>query len=84
MIGEVVGAAAFVTSQSCKKRLLNNSSILSAETHGILLALDMVHHYTGSQLPFLSDSVMPAKSSISRPLTSLDADILCRVHGLLS
>jgi len=56
-IGEAVGSAAIVASRLCKKCLLNNSSIFSAEVRGILLALDMIHMSTGSQLLFLSDSL---------------------------
>jgi len=67
--GEAVESAAIVASRVCKKRLPNNSSIFSAEARGILLALDMILRSTDSQLLFLSDSYVPAKSSKSRPLT---------------
>jgi len=48
--GEAVGSAAIVVSGLCMKRLPNNSSIFSAEARVILLALDMIHRSTGSQL----------------------------------
>jgi len=79
--GEAVGSAAIVASRLCKKRLLNNSSIFSAEARGILLALDMIHRSTGSQFLFLSDSLSCLQSLQNCPLI---AKILFRVHGLIS
>jgi hypothetical protein len=77
-IGEAVGAAAIVASRVCQKRLPNNSSIFSAEAHGILMALDMVQRSTGSQRLFLSDSLSRLQSlqnhDLSHPLIS---EILC-------
>jgi len=84
-IGEAVWFADIMASQLCKKRLPNNSSIFSAEAHGILLALDMIHWSTGSQLLFRSDSFSWLHSlqnwDLSHPLI---AEIVCRVHGLIS
>jgi len=83
--GEAVGSAAIVASQLCEKRLPINSSIFSAEARGILLALDMKHRSTGSQLLFLSDSLSCLQSLQNRDRSHpLIAEILCHVHGLLS
>jgi len=78
--GEAVGSAAIVASRLCKKRLPNNSSIFWAEARGILLALDMIHLSTGSQLLFLSDSITCLQSLQNRDLCK----VLCRVHFLTS
>ena len=68
-----------------KKRLPNGSSIFSAEARGILMALDMVHQSSDRQLLFLSDSLSCLQSLKNRDLSHpLIADILCRVHVLLS
>jgi len=67
-----------------KKRLPNKSSVFSAVAHGILMALDMVHWSTSSQLLFLSDSLLCLQSLQNRDLSHLRiAVILCRMHGLL-
>jgi len=74
-----------VASGLCKKRLPNNSSIFAAEARGIQLALDMIHLSTGSQLLFLSDSLLCVQSLQNRDLSQpLIAEILCRVHRLIS
>jgi len=84
-IGEAVGSATIVASRLCKKRLSNNSSIFSLESRGILLALDMVHQSAGSQRLFHSDSLSCLQSLRNQDLSHpLIAEILCRVHGLLS
>ena len=84
-IGEAVGAAAIVGSQVSKKRLPNDSSIFSAEARGLLMALDMVHQFSDRQLLFFSDSLSCLQSLKNRDLSHpLIADILCRVHVLLS
>jgi len=84
-IGEVVGAAALVASRVLNKRLPNNASIFSAEARGILLALDMVRQTQGGKLLFLSDSLSCLQSLQKRDLSHpLIAEILSRVHGLLS
>jgi len=83
--GEAVGSTAIVASRLCKKRLPNNSSIFSAEARGILLALDVIRRSTGSQLLFLSDSLSCMQCLQNRDLSHpLIAEILCRVHGLIS
>jgi len=83
--GEAVGSAAIVASRVCKKRLPNNSAIFTAEACRILLALDTIHWSTGSQLLFLSDSLSCLQSLQNRDLLHpLIAEILCRVHGLIS
>jgi len=67
------------------KRLPNNLSINSAEACGVLLALDMIHLSTGSQLLFLSDSLSCLQSLQNRDFSHpLVAEFLCRVHGLIS
>jgi len=82
--GEAVGSAAIVASGLCKKRLPNNSSSFSAEARGILLALDMIHRSTSSQLLFLSDTLSCLQSLHNRDLSHpLIAEILYRVHGLI-
>jgi len=64
-IGEAVGAVAIVASRLCMNCLLNYS-----EARKVLLALDMVHQSTGSQLLFRSDSlVVSTKYSKSIPCT---------------
>lgn len=84
-IGEAVGAAAIVGSQISKKRLPNGSSIFSAEARGLLMALDMVHQSADRQLLFLSDSLSCLQSLKNRDMSHpLIADILCRVHTLIS
>jgi len=51
----------------------------------MLLVLDMAHQSTGSQLLFLSDSLSCLQSLQNRDLSlPLIAEILCRVHGLIS
>jgi len=57
----------------------------SAEARGILLAQDMIHRSTGSQFLFLFDSLSCLQSLQNRDLLHpLIAEILCRVHGLIS
>jgi len=59
--------------------------LFSAEARGILLALDMLHQSTGSQLVFLFDSLSCQQSLQIRDLSHpLIAQILYRVHGILS
>jgi len=70
-VGETVGSAAIVVSRLCKKRLPNNSSIFSAEARGILLALYGIHMSTGSQLLFLSESLLFLQSLQNRDLSPL-------------
>jgi ribonuclease HI len=49
------------------------------------MALDMVHQYAERQLLFLSDSLSCLQGLKNRdPSRPLIADILCRVHALLS
>jgi len=51
----------------------------------ILLALYMILLYTGRQLLFLSDSLSCLQSLQNRDVSHpLIAEILCRVHGLIS
>jgi len=88
-IGEAVETAVIVSSRFCKKRLPNNSSNFSSnfsvKAGGILLAQDMVHQSTGKQLLFLSNSLSYLQSFQNQDLSHpLVAEILCRVHGLLS
>ena len=84
-IGEAVGAAAIVGSQVSKKRLPNGSSIFQLKARGLLMALDIVHQSADRQLLFLSDSLSCLQSLKNRDLSHpLIADILCRVHVLLS
>ena len=72
-------------SRVSKKRLPNGPSILSTEARGLLMALDMVHQPSDRQLVFLSYSLSCLQSLKSRDLSHpLIADILCRVHVLLS
>jgi len=83
--GEAVGFAPIVASRLCKKRLPNNLLSFSTEAHGMLLALDMVHLSTDSQLLFLSDSLSCVQNLQHRDLSHPRiADILWRVHGLIS
>ena len=81
-IGDAVGVAAIVGSRVSST---NGSSIFSAEARRILLALDMVHQPIDRQFLFLSDSLSCLQClenlDLSHPLI---ADILCRVHILLS
>ena len=63
----------------------NGWSIFSAEVRGLLMTLDMVHQSADRQLLFLSDSLSCLQSLKNRDLSHpLIADILCRVHILLS
>jgi len=84
-IGEAVGSAAIMASQVRKKCLLNNSSIFSAVAHGILLALDRVHQFTGSQLLLLYYSLSCLQSLQNRSLShALISEIVRIENGLLS
>ena len=84
-IGESVGAAAIVGSQVSKKRLPNGLSIYSAKARGLLMALDMVHQTADRPFLFFSDSLSCLQCLKNRDLSDpLIADILCRVHILLS
>ena len=84
-IGELVGAAALVSSRVHNKRLPNNASIFSAEARGILLALGMFRRHQGGKLLFLCDSLSCLQSLQKRDLSHpLIAEILCGVHRLLS
>ena len=72
-------------SRVSKKWLPNSSPIFSAEARGLLMALDMVHQSSDRQLLFLSDSLSCLQSLKNRNVShTLIADILCRVHVLLS
>jgi len=61
-----VGSAAIVASRLSKKRLLNNSSIFSAEAGGILLALPV--YFVGGQISLNDDDDWTSVNSQLAPV----------------
>ena len=83
-IGEAAGAAAVLAPRVSNKRLPNHSSIFTAETRAILLALELAQRSSSNQFLILCDSLSCLQSmrnrGMSRPLI---AEVLCCIHKML-
>jgi hypothetical protein len=88
-IGEAAGAAAILASHVSNKRLPNHSSIFTAESRAILLALEMAQRFASKQFLFLSDSLSclqsPRSRDLSQPLIAeilyISSTILCGIEA---
>ena len=77
-IGEAAGAAAVIAPRVSNKRLLNHSSIFTAEARAIWLALEMAQHSSSNHFLFLSDSLSCLQSMRNRDMSCpLIAEVLC-------
>ncbi len=82
--GAAVGAAAISGPRLLVKRLTDNSSIFSAESHGILLALSMVGMSTNHDFIVLTDSLSCLQSIKNQQLSHpIILEITVLIHQLI-